>query len=253
MLIKKRLIICLWMTLAVGLILSGCSSKEDTNIPEGDTHPYIGTKTLKLRPTDTAPQIDGKKDASYKKSGSKISLDEFNKEYWEHSPENESAVIYVTYDREYLYLYAEVSDKEMDHNSSNILNKDNIAVFLDFDYIRQKVDYTNYFTNKIGYVTAACDNTYTYDYAYQEQKYYSQLACASLVDEKADKYIIEMRLPFLDGFTGEHIGFEVMNTDCSEGKPIGVRTWNIDGSQMTQYAHCAGTLEFETNLWQPQE
>ncbi len=233
-------------------MLSGCTTKKDTNILEGDTHPYIGTKTITIQSTDTPPQIDGKKDTVYKKVGRKIALNEFNKEYWEHSPMNDNADIYITYDKEYMYLYAEVSDTEIDNSSSNILNKDNIAVFLDFNYIRQKVDYTNYFVNQIGYVTVACDNTYTYDHAYQQQEYYSQLICASLVDEKADKYTIEMRLPFLDGFTGEHIGFEVMNTDCSAGKPIGVRTWNIDGSQMTQYAHCAGTLEFETNLWQPQ-
>jgi len=244
--IRKSLALCLGVILTMGFTICSCSSNRDANILEGDTHPYIGTKKITVSPTNTAPEIDGKRDSAYTAAGTKISLDEFNLEYWDNRPENDGAVVYVTYDTDYLYLYVEVADKNIDFANSDISKKDHVAVLLDFNYIREKVDYTNYFGDRIGYVTVACDNTYTYDHAYQEEKYYSQLTCASVMDEESDKYTIEMRLPFVEGFTGEDIGFEVMNIDCGKGTQLGVRTWNLDGSQMTQYAHCAGTLQFES-------
>lgn len=258
---KKR-IICLTMVLILAIGLLACSKtvKEDeklnsdekenvsteAEIIEGDEHPYIGTKKATLKATEEAPEIDGQKDKLYDKVGTKITLDEFNLEYWEEKPRNKSAEIYLTYDKDYLYLYTEVIDDEIDATGDEVWKKDSLGVILDFDYTREKVEYQG---KGIGYVNIACSNAYEYYHEYLNEPYRSMIFHRSWVNVTQGKYIIEMRLPFIEEFDGGKTGFEVINTDCINGDRCGVRTWNIDGSQMYKYTHCTGTLEFEKNLW----
>ena len=263
---KKKQFLCIGMIVVCLMSLCGCgtdkasSSKNktgntdienvagtDTNTINGDTHPYIGTKKEVLRATDTVPEIDAEKDALYDMVGTKISLEEFNLEYWENKPMNNSAVVYLTYDKDYLYLYVEVSDDIIDYSSENqVWLRDSVGVILDFNYCREKVEYSG---DNIGYVNIACNNTHQYYHEYLAEPYCSMISYRSRIDEAAGTYAIEMRLPFIEGFAGGAIGFEVTNTDCIDGERCGVRTWNVDGSQIYKYTHCTGTLEFETNFW----
>ena len=222
---------------------------KESGIIEGDTHPYIGTKKATLKATDTMPEVDGIKDSLYDTVGTLISLDEFNLEYWAEKPRNNSAVVYLTYDADYIYLFVEISDDFIDYTGDEVWKKDSVGVILDFNYIREKAEYEIYNGDKIGYVNIACDNSYEYYHEYVSQSYASMISYQSVIDVEQGEYTIEMRLPFIEEFTGETLGFEVMNTDCINGDRCGVRTWNIDGSQMHKYTHCTGTLEFETDFW----
>lgn len=258
---KKNIIcLCIISILFVSLVACGTSEKKDVesnensnvnteskaDIIEDDDHPYIGTKKATLKATKNAPKIDGKKDKLYDKVGTKISLDEFNLEYWDSEPINKSAEVYLTYDKEYLYLYVEVADNVIDSTGDEVWKRDSVGVILDFNYIREKAKYTG---DKIGYVNIACDNSFEYYHEYLQEPYASMILYKSIVERSDSKYAIEMRLPFIEEFDGGKIGFDVINTDCFNGERCGVRTWNIDGSQMYQYTHCTGTLEFETDLW----
>lgn len=262
----KKKIICLTMVLILAIGLLACSKtvKEDeklnsdekenvsteAEIIEGDEHPYIGTKKATLKSTKKAPEIDGEKDKLYDKVGTKISLDEFNLEYWENKPLSKSAEVYLTYDKDYLYLYAEVVDDSIDDTGEEVWKRDSLGVILDFNYTREKVEYEQYQGKGIGYVNIACNNTHEYYHEYLAEPYVSMISYKSRIIERSDsKYVIEMRLPFIEEFDGGKIGFDVTNTDCINGDRCGVRTWNIDGSQMYKYTHCTGTLEFEKNLW----
>ena len=260
----KRLF-CLLMVLllAVGLLACG-QNEEETKTPEttpaptepeiengiikGDMHPYIGTKKATLNPTVEPIVVDGEMDEQYELVGTKISLDEFNLYYWGVEPQNQSAEVYMTYDKDYLYLYVEVEDDNIDYSGGPVWEKDSLGVILDFGYNRKKESYKTVGGDQIGYVNIACDESYEYYMVYLAKYYSDKIAYRSKILN--GKYTIEMQLPFLVEFKGEKVGFEVINCDSQNGGRVGVRTWNIDGYEMHEYTHCTGTLEFAVNLWQ---
>ena len=243
-------LLILLAVLVIGILLYVIATKDNVHEPQmEESHPYSGKNSVAVKPTNVPLEIDGIKDDVYEEVGTKISLDEYNLNYYSEPPLNEDATAYLTYDKEFLYVYVEITDTHIDDRDPLIKLKDHVSVLIDFNYTRARVEYVNLFSNKVGYLSVACDNDYQLKHAYTEQQYANEIMYYSVVDKSNNQYAIEMRLPFIDEFEGTFLGFEIMNTDCLDGVVRGVRTWNVDGSQMEKYTHCLGTLKLEENLW----
>ncbi len=222
------------------------SSSEQTSSSTTvvDRHPLIGTKETTAIYVSTAPVIDGERDAAYD-AYTPIEIVEPNEHYWDEYPYSEGGKAWVLYDDEYVYIYVEVIDYNSADTTNNVVwRKDCLGVMLDFAYYREKNEYSDWDELKeyIGYVNIGADNTYEYYNAYTDSTLADRIEHSTI--DTADGYAYEMRLPILESFDGEKIGFELLLNDAVNGDRFAVYSWNEDGSQIYKYTHVAGTLYF---------
>ena len=213
------------------------------NAPEYDEDPFIGTKVAELFATKNSFVIDGTLDDAYKTDATLLQLDT-KEEFVAWSGGLEEARAWVTYDAEYLYVYAMVFDSEVDYSNEDnqVWNKDGISVMMDFAYNREKVEYGDN-EPKLSYLTVACDGTKEGYHVFSDK----EIETAAVI--RKNGYAIEMKLPLLAGFEGTDIGFEIQAADACDGEKVGCATWDVSGEQMYCYTHVAGTMSFNDNLW----
>jgi len=219
-------------------------NEQEIDIVPGDEHPYIGTKSADLSYISKATDIiiDGQKDAFYY-DGTIITIDEPNLNYFRKGPKVSSAIAYIVSDYDFINIYIEVVDSNIDYSNKTVWEKDSVGILLDFNYYREKETFgsdTQELMNNIGYINIAVDGTFELYNAYLETEYSDKIETDTM--ETDNGYSIEMKLPIINNFTGNKIGFEPLIIDAYYGCRQGVYTWDIDGSEMWHYTHVAGTL-----------
>jgi hypothetical protein len=134
----------------------------------------------------------------------------------------------------------------VDYSNNKIGRKDTIGIILDFNYYREKSDYSEGLLDNIGYINLSGDGTMELYNAYLKSEYLSNIE-TDTVENSENGYSVEMKLPIIENFSGDKIGFEPLIVDAYDGDRQGVYSWNIDGSEMWRYTHVAGTLNFADN------
>ena len=213
----------------------GLNKEEGGEIAEGDTEEngYLGTKVANPGMVSGAITIDGVMDDGYKTSATYLTLPCTN------NSSNNTAVAWVTYDADNIYALVEVTDLTLDSSAQYVWLKDAVSFIVDFNYAREKgVEYTS---EGIGYATIAIDGVTAFYHQYEGGVPY-----AVVVDEANSKYYVEIAMPFIVGFNGENVGFEIMVGDSVNGAQVAGYSWNLSGAaHMYHYTHVCGTMNFE--------
>ena len=227
---------------------SASESSSSSSYEPQDSYPFIGTKTVTVPYTANAPTIDGNLDEVYANAPTIDITEKYY--YYNGGPLSTSASAKLLYDDEYIYLYVEVMDYVVDVNNDTVWKRDALGVMLDFNYYRFKDTYSNaqQLKDNIGYVNLAVGG-------YNPIEYYNLYASNLTLQGKIsyaqvisdDGYAYELRLPlpeYSGDIAGEKIGFEPLCLDAYNGDRQGALSWNVNGSEIWQYTHVAGTIIF---------
>lgn len=222
-------IFCILATLTTTIFVDAASNKSVVV-------PYLENASI---------TIDAQKDASY--SAPQL-LEEQNLSRFPNSPKDSKGSFCVAFDKNYIYLYVDIEDKNIDYSHgdpSHTWERESIGVILDFDYIR-KANYKYNGSENICYVNLSGDNILVTYHKYDKSKYnstYSKIK-KSTISNKNGHIIYELALPYPSNYQvqgGKRIGFEVSAINAKGGRRVGHLSWSENGSYMDERLDVIGT------------
>jgi Domain of unknown function (DUF1083). len=209
-------------------------------------------KTMTIqRVADGSVIIDAVKDDIYNVA-TEQDMSEQNLTYFSSSPEDTTGKFITVYDSNYIYLYAEVSDSDIDYSnadSSQTWNRESIGVMLDFSYNRSENYEYSYADNGdlVCYINLSGDGVLaTYHMYASDAKtgLFDKISYKTISDDGKGKIIYEIAMPFPSEVkVAEKLkfGMEVLATNAEGGTRVGVISWSPDGSEMWHYSDVCGT------------
>jgi len=128
-----------------------------------------------------------------------------------------SAVVRTLWDEEYLYVYAEITDSELNNDSPNPWEQDSIEVFMS-ETVHRSAEYRD----GDGQYRVTYEGNESFRSASMGEGFES---AARIVD---DGYIVEMKIPFrvIEPEPGTVISFDVQINDAASGRGRLLTTWS---------------------------
>lgn len=213
------------------------------------------TKVMNVpRVPDGLIVIDAEKDDLYSHAEEQ-QLVEQNFEYFPMSPGNTNGVFYTLYDSNYIYLYVDVTDPDIDYSHATpeeTWNRESIGVILDFSYIREEAYEYSYANSGdlICYINLSGDGTMVTYHMYAtdaDTGLYDKIKFATVADTGNGHILYELAMPIpeqVDVSEGLKFGFEITACNAELGSRVGVVTWSPEGSEMWHYTDVCGTAIF---------
>lgn len=239
---KKLLTVSFILMLVTLMSFSSFASFPEST--ESVTVPYTGDSIT----------VDAVKDAAYA-ACTELLMDEQNLESgFANSPQNTTGKAWVVWDGGYLYLYAEITDPNIDYSydTDDINNytwmKDMIGIMLDLDYNRT-VDYEYSYENNgdhIIYLNGTCDGGLQgWHMTANGTELYKLVKFISKIDTANGVISYEMAIPLETGEVavnaGMKIGMEITAIDAQNAERLGQLSWSPYGAEMYHYTHVCGT------------
>ncbi|MBO5649747.1 MAG: hypothetical protein J6S76_07530 [Clostridia bacterium] len=191
-----------------------------------------------------------------------IPLVEFNDQrgYSDHETYGK---FWTAFDADYLYVYVEVTDPDIDYSGAQDHMKDSVAILIDFDYNRtENYPYGDNPNNRVGYLNLTGQGSYVSYHIYngEARPEYADLAAmvkySAVADTGDGRILYEFALPFPDDFEvveGAKFGLEVQINACGDQQRLGMTTWSYDGSNNWRWSDCAGTMILGAPYVEPDE
>jgi endo-1,4-beta-xylanase len=203
---------------------------QDTDTSNYGTLTFVDAPRV-VAALEGTPVIDGEEDAVW------ANANEINTEVWVLGSNGSTAVVKTLWDREYLYLYAVVTDKLLSKTSGNAYEQDSFEVFIDQNNAKTSTYQADDGQYRINY-----DNEATFNGGASADLLTSATKITS------DGYIVELAIKFdhVEPQEGMLIGFDVQVNNDENGNGIrdSVVTWNDSTHQGYQNTSGLGVLLF---------
>ncbi|MFW5996302.1 MAG: endo-1,4-beta-xylanase [Halanaerobiaceae bacterium] len=174
------------------------------------------------------PEIDAEEDAIWTETN------EITTENLVSGSDGATATVRTLWDKEALYLYAEVEDDVLDTSGSADYEQDSIEIFVD-----ENNDQASEYESD--------DSQYRVNYE-NHQSFSPNVEREGLVTatrETDNGYVVEAKMPWVDGEPepGKIIGFDVQVNDAEDGQRESVVTWNDTSGNAYQNPSKFGNLK----------
>ena len=195
--------------------------------------------------------IDAERDAAYDACEPQAMVEQ-NLDYFSSSLEDSTGTFWAAYDSDFIYLYVDVADEDIDYSNENpeeTWNRESIGVMFDFSYNRTKDYEYSYSGNgdKVCYVNLSGDGVLVTYHMYDKELtngLYNDIEYKTVSDNGSGHILYEIACPIPDEVEieeGGRFGLEVIATEALGGTRQGCVSWSPAGSEMWHYSDVLGT------------
>ncbi|SDC30353.1 endo-1,4-beta-xylanase [Pelagirhabdus alkalitolerans] len=185
--------------------------------------------------TDEAPSIDGEMDDVWNEA-STLSVDRMH-QAWQTG----TGIARTLWDEEYLYVFMEVSNSELDISAEEAHEQDSVEIFLD-----QENTKASSYEDGVGQYRVNYENVPSFNPPEISEGFESATSLSGT------NYTVEAKIPWteISPETGQTVGFDAQVNDAEDGERRGAALWNDETGQGWQDPSVFGNLHLVDELEQ---